>query len=236
MYRHRATRYVLVPLFTALIVLNTAAQQIQFETRTSSTVAAWELRVPPKAAQEMVRGNEATSRGEWSKAIACFQAAIAAYPEYAVAYNNLGNIYVKIGEYDKAIAAFERAIRLSDHLSMAYVNEARLLHTQGRSADAEPLLKKVLSYDPRYGDALLLLSFVDCRQRKYDEALSFARNALAIDAAQYALAHVAIGIALQAKSDFDAAAAEYRAFLKQAPQSPYAARARARLEQLQASK
>ncbi len=232
MYRHRAARYVFVPLFTAVIVLNTAAQQIQFETRHSATVTAWELAVPPKAVQEMARGNEAMGRGEWRKAIQSFEAAIARFPEYAVAYNNLGVVYVKLSEPNKALGAFERAIRLNDHLSMAYVNEARLLQTQGRLTDAEPLLKKVLSYDPRSGDALLLLAFVEYRQHKYDEAVGYARDALAVDTTQYVLAHFVIGMALQAKSEFDTAAAEYRAFLKQAPQSPYAVRARARLEQV----
>ncbi len=232
MYRHRAARYVLVPLFTAVIVLNTAAQQIQFETRHPATVDAWELAVPPKAAQEMAHGNEAIRRGEWRNAIRSFEAAIAAFPEYAVAYNNLGIVYVRISEADRAIGAFERAIRLNDHLSMAYVNEARLLQTQGHLTDAERLLKKVLSYDPRYGDALLLLAFVEYRQHNYDEAVGHARSALAVDAAQYVLAHFVVGMALQAESKFDAAAAEYRTFLKQAPQSPYAVRARARLEQV----
>ena len=223
-----------VPLFTAVLLLNgvAKAQGVQFQTRPAATVAASELAVLARAAKEMERGNEAVRRGEWHKAIAHFEAAVSAYSQYAVAYNNLGIAYLKSGQVEKAITAFDRAIQLNDRLSMAYVNEARLLHIQGRSADAEPLLKKVLSYEPRYGEALLLLSFVEFRRGKYDEAVGHARDALLLDAAQYALAHFVLAMALQAKNDHQNAASEYRAFLKQSPHSPYAARAQARLNQL----
>ncbi|MBK9013607.1 MAG: tetratricopeptide repeat protein [Saprospiraceae bacterium] len=49
-------------------------------------------------------------RKEYDKAIAYYEQAIAAAPNYALPYNGLGNVYFNLREYDKAIECYKKAI------------------------------------------------------------------------------------------------------------------------------
>ncbi len=230
---------VLLPLLASLLLVKAQAQSAPaqtFEPASKSMISARDLAVPSKAAKEFKRGDEACAKADWRSAIEHFRKAIAEYPPYASAYNNLGSAYDKRGDAQAAADAFRQAISLDDHLAAAYVNLARVLEKQQRWSDAEPLLTRVLSFDPRNGEALLVLSYVQLRLKDYDHAAANAVEASAINGSQFALAYYIAGMALQASNRASQAAAEYAAFLKASPNSPFAPRAQAALQELESAR
>ena len=57
-------------------------------------------------------GNIMAARGDYAKAIALFREAVGLFPDYAVAYYNLGLAHIGAKEYSPAIEAMTQAIRL----------------------------------------------------------------------------------------------------------------------------
>ena len=62
--------------------------------------------------------------GKYDQAIYYYDQAINRNPEYAMAYNNRGNVFYRMGDYDKAIIDYNRAINLNPGLAEAFNNRA----------------------------------------------------------------------------------------------------------------
>lgn len=81
-------------------------------------------------------------------ALAQFEAATAAAPDYAEAWNNLGIARGELGDRDGAIAALRRALALVPHYADAHYNLAEALAAAGELDDARRHWRAYLSFDP----------------------------------------------------------------------------------------
>ena len=68
------------------------------------------------------RGNRLNDEGKYAEAIADYTKAIELDPNYAIAYNNLGNPYHNLNKYEKAIEYYTKAIELDPKYAIAYSN------------------------------------------------------------------------------------------------------------------
>ena len=130
----------------------------------------------------------------------------------------------------EAKAMFEKAIVLDDHFSQAYVNAAKLLISQQQNDEAESLLTKSISLDPRDPDALAVLANLDLSTGRLDDAIANAQKVHSLPHPNLPAAHLIAAIALEKKALYPEAAAEYRQFLQEAPTSKSADRVRAQLD------
>ena len=92
------------------------------------------------------------------------KAAVFAYPDSALAWNNLGVLYNRVDQPDLAIATFERAIDLDDGALSAKSNLARLYNDKGMLDKAAILEDEVASFrnqNPYYHSALAEESFAE---------------------------------------------------------------------------
>src|SRR5215471_8924648 len=89
-------------------------------------VSVSDLGVPTSAAKEFNKANHLIERQDWPSASKRLQKAVAIYPSYAAAYNNLGAAYSRMGNVGEARTALQQAIALNDHLAAAYLNLARV--------------------------------------------------------------------------------------------------------------
>ena len=208
------------------------------------TVAAVDLNVPKKARQEFDKGNREANRKDWKAAEEHFRAAIREYPQYAMAYNNLGIVLFQAGDPAGARAAFQKALDLNDHYGQAYVNLGRLLYTQGDPAGAASLMDKALSADPRNFDALIVLASAQLQMGEYAQS---AETALKVHALQqpgcpapcppgpgaatdhYSVAHFIAGKALELSHKPRQAAEQFKLYLAEDPSGPLAVQARSEL-------
>lgn len=83
----------------------------------------------------------------------------------------------------------------------AAFDEALRLHQSGRSAEAEPIYRRIIATEPEHADALHLLGVVHLQRGDVLGAAGFIRRALA-SAPNYGEAYNNLGIALQAEGRF----------------------------------
>jgi tetratricopeptide (TPR) repeat protein len=198
-------------------------------------VSAHDLAAPRAAAEEYKRGLQAFDKADWPAAIEHFRKAIAKYPNYPSAYNDLGTAYDKTGNPQEALNAFREAIGLDDHLSVGYLNLARVMEKQRLWTDAEGVLRRLLAVDARNGDAFLLLSYAQIGLGEFKDAATNAIEATALPGAHQAFAHYIAASAMQATNQDSRAVEQYTMFLQQSPDDSFAPQARAALHHLQGS-
>ncbi len=75
-----------------------------------------------KATNLHTEGNVMVSRGKYREAVEFFRQAIELFPEYGVAYYNLGLAYISLKEYSNAIDSLSDAIRLKPNFAAAYTS------------------------------------------------------------------------------------------------------------------
>ena len=202
---------------------------------TKATTTANELRVPADAKKYFMKGMEALYQHDYPTAIDSFQKAVAAYPLYDAAYDNLGVTYMQLGQTGKARAAFEHAVELNDKNADADRNCARLLLTDKDNARAIELLNKALTIEPQDPASLTLISVAQLRTGDVDAALQNALKVHQLQHEGYALAHYVAGRAYEVKQQYPKAAAEYEAYLQESPQGPEAQQVRSALARVTAS-
>jgi len=201
----------------------------------SGLVSASELKVPAKARKEFDKANEKISSQEWSKAMESLNKAIAIYPEYASAYNNLGVVYAHMNDAPHEQEALEKALSLNEHFAPARQNLAKIYLRQKAYSQAETLLDKGLTTDPTNGVYLMLMADVQYMQGHYDAAIATTQKVHALPNAHPATAHYIAAKAYEQENRPKEAMAEFQTFLKEEPTGPRADHVRGDLAKMQAS-
>ena len=104
---------------------------------------------PSPALQHLHAGVEAEKSGQLDTAVAEFQKATELDPKLAVAFVDLGDIYIEKRDYADAIPPLKRAVELSPSLEGAHRLLGYALLAQGYASEAIPHLEKA-----HEGDAL----------------------------------------------------------------------------------
>jgi Flp pilus assembly protein TadD len=205
-----------------------------FGTPGAALVSASDLAVPSRARKEVDKAVELMSKRELEPAIQRLHKAIAIYPPYAVAYNNLGVIYSRLGDLERERVALQKAVDLNDHYELAYVNLGRMDIAVGDFASAESSLDKASATDPTDSVALILLSYAEFMQQHFDQTVATSRKAHALEK-PHAFVHRTAARALEQRGNWADATAELEMFLKEEPNGPRADAARQELETVKAA-
>jgi Tfp pilus assembly protein PilF len=192
----------------------------------STIVPASRLKIPGAAKTEFEGGSSALERKDWAAAKKRFQAAIAIYPEYDVAYNGLGMAAASTGETQAAREAFEKAIKLNDHFAEAYRNLARISLSERKYEEMDTLLSKSLESDPLNAWALTYAAYAELQTHKFTEAIANARKAHNLPHPGLASVHIVAARALEATQRPAEALAEYKSYLEEDSNGRDAGRAR----------
>ena len=189
-------------------------------TRTTSTVAIADLKIPSKARKEYRRASVAIQKEDWSKAKELLIQALAIYPNYAAAYNDLGAVYARLGDTVHEREALQQAILADDHFAPAYVNLAKLSVADRNFREAERLLDGAVAAEPTNPQNLMLLANVELLAGHFAAAITHCREVHALPHAAQALAHYIAARALQHENKPADALGEFRNFLDEAPAGP----------------
>jgi Flp pilus assembly protein TadD len=201
----------------------------------SPFVSVHDLGVPSKAEKEFEKANQLIARQEWPKAIERLHKAIAIYPNYASAYNNLGAVYSRVGNADEARNALQKAIALNDHMGPAYVNMARLSFEAKDYAAAESFINKALSLAAPDTEELTLLAFAELSDRHLDQAIETSHRAHTSQLAHHAYLHLVAARADEMENKISDSMAELRQYLNEDPAGPRAQDVRTALATFQNS-
>jgi Flp pilus assembly protein TadD len=192
-----------------------------------------DLKVPEKARKEFDQGMKAIQANDLAEAQKHLEKAIEEYPQYARACNALGVVYMKAGQPVKGREAFEKAVALDNNNAEALINLGKIRVREKNNAEAEKLFGRAVLAAPANAEALTLLASVQFAQDRYEEAAANASKVHALeDHAQFAVAHYIAAQSYERLHQDAEAIAEYTIFLKEAPSSPLAEKARAALKSL----
>ncbi len=195
----------------------------------STFVSAQDLAVPSRARKELDRSNELIQKGELKQAIDKLNKAIAIYPQYALAYNNLGVLYSRLGDRVHENEVLQKAISLKPNFGLAYVNLGRMNMKANDYPAAEAAFSKALSFNPTDEITLILLSYSEFMDRSFDQAIATSRKAHALER-PHAFAHRVAARAFEEEKKGANAIAELEMFLKEEPSSLRADDARHEIE------
>jgi tetratricopeptide (TPR) repeat protein len=199
----------------------------------SPLVAAVDLNIPESARKEFDKSNRFAAKGNWQKAIERLNNAIASYPRYAEAYNNLGVAYGRLGDRARNIEALQKAISLNDHFAAAYLNLARIAIVDRDFPQAEDLLNKATAIDPTDPQILGPLANMQLLNRHYDEALATCRRAHSASRGGHALVHYVAARIFEQENRPAEALAELQVLLSEEQSGPRADQARKEMITLQ---
>lgn len=128
-----------------------------------------------------ILGAAAAQIGNLDQAILAFQKVIALKPNYADAYNNLGNVLKDQAKFDFAIDAYDKALSLRPNFAEAYNNKGLVLQHQGKLREAIEAYDKALLLKPEYPRAYSNKGLTLVEQGDLSEAIKMYTKALSLD-------------------------------------------------------
>lgn len=198
-----------------------------------ATVSATDLGVSKKASQEFDKATKLIAKQQWQKAIDQLNKALALYPSYAEAYNNLGVVYARLGDSVKEQEALQKAIAANDHFTPALVNLARMEMKQHDFTAAEAHLNQATAADPTDARTLALLAQAQLLAYHYQDAIASAGKVHAMSHGSHPLVHYVAARACEKLNRLADAVRELKLFLTEEPSGERAASARQEMTAIQ---
>ena len=147
-------------------------------TSTDGSVSQSTLNIPDKARKEFDRGVSSSEKQDFLAAIQHFTKAIEIYPQYGLAFANLGAVAMQEGNSAAGEHYFEQAIHADPQLPNGYTSLARIRILQQKYDEADTLLAKALSIRPLDPEPLTMLATSELRSGKFPEAIANAKDAI----------------------------------------------------------
>jgi tetratricopeptide (TPR) repeat protein len=117
----------------------------------------------------------------WKNSKTLFSDVIKKYPDYALAYTNLGFYYSDQNQMDKAIAAYTRSIGLDPAQHVTYSNRGEALFNRGEIDKALQDMNMAIKLKPDYVKALSNRGAIWGAKKEYQKALADLDRAIALD-------------------------------------------------------
>ncbi len=191
-----------------------------------------DMNIPKSARKQFDKASELIARQEWKKAIDRLNGALALYPQYVQAYNNLGVVYARLGDRTSERTALEKALSLNDHFAPAWVNLARMSIVDHDFPTAETLLNRATTLAPTDSQTLLILANVQLMNLHYQQAIATCHKAHSLGQ-EHSLVHFIAARAFEHQSEISDAIAELNTFLIEEPSGVRADAAHKELASLQ---
>ncbi|MBI3693849.1 MAG: tetratricopeptide repeat protein [Acidobacteria bacterium] len=156
--------------------------------------------------------------------------AVQIYPQFAAAWNMLGDARLALKDEEGARKAFEQSLAADGKYVNPYVQLAVLDLRASKWADAAEITGRLAQLNPYSGQAHYFNAIANYNLGKMDLAEKAARNAAKSDEQnRYPMVHHLLGAILARQGNFPSAAEEFRSFLKISPTAPAAEQIRKQL-------
>ena len=155
-------------------------------------------------------------QGQLEEAIADYQQALRARPQFPDALMNLGEVYMIENRPEEAVVSLEEAVRLSPAAAEIRTNLGNALNTTGKNAAAEVQYREALRLEPDSPEAHTGLAAVLADQDRGDEAIRELREAIRLRPG-YADGHYSLAGLLVAAGRMEDALGEYAETVRLSP-------------------
>ncbi|MBN4075523.1 MAG: hypothetical protein COA71_06585 [SAR86 cluster bacterium] len=159
------------------------------------------------------------TQGKSKQALACYQQAIKAAPDFALAYYCEGNAFRKFAEPNLAKQAYQKAIQIQPNIADAHYNLGNIYMEEEKFELAEKHYHDAIKISSKNAEYYVNLGFVQEQQFRLKDAEKTNLQALSIRPDQYD-AHINIGNVLKKKNQQDKAETAYRKAISLNPDSP----------------
>ena len=189
--------------------------------------------IPEAARQEFNLGSKEMDKKHWEEAKVHFQKAITAFPKYAEAFNNLGQVEIQLKDGKNAVEAFRSATQIDPTVQQANLYLGQFYYENTQYKEAEPYLLHAAADQPKSAKLLTALANTEMQNGESELAIANARKVPSLpDHKQFAISHLIVAQALTGKGKDDEIAKEYEEYLKEAPDSPLTPRVKDALAKL----
>jgi Ca-activated chloride channel family protein len=215
---------------------NAEKEKLKKKLLDSGTVSVLDLKAPRKALAEFNTASEFLKQQKDKEAIAHLQKAIATYPNFVSAHNDLGIAYQNLEMTGEAKSEFETAAKLDEKFAEPLMNLGKLSLSQKDFIAAESNLQKAASLRPADAKLLTVLAYAQNGGHEYHHAIETAVRVHGLQHDGVANIHYVAAASAIALMDFDVVQRELELFIKEDPTNPLAPTARYNLKVLAASK
>jgi tetratricopeptide (TPR) repeat protein len=198
-----------------------------------SSISVTSLQVPSNARKEFDKATSDLHSNHVPSATEHLEKAVSIYDKYAAAWNQLGAIYSSSHQTEQASKAFSKAIDSDPKYIPPYIGLAAVQLQTEQYSDAVDTAGKVLALDPRIGLANFIQAAASLRLNRLDDAETSARKAEQGPHQNFPQVHVVLAQVFIEKHDEANAAAEMRAYLKEAPQGNFAVEIKKSLDEIE---
>jgi tetratricopeptide (TPR) repeat protein len=176
---HRRAATAAAALLIVLLAARSAAELPNW--RDTLTLFGHVIEVnPASAASHSNLGHALWMAGRNAEAKGHYEAALRLNPQYGIAWNNLGNLYLFEGKTEAAVEQYTKALESSnrDDVADALNNLGIASDRLGRTDEAIGFYRRVLAVRPDYDKAYNNLAHVLARKGQFEEAIGLYWKAI----------------------------------------------------------
>jgi Flp pilus assembly protein TadD len=200
------------------------------ETRTGVLNAEF-ANVPPRARASYEKALELAQAGNNKAAVEQLKQAISDYPNFMLAFNELGVQYLRMGELDKADEALAKALKLAPDSATPLLTHGILLTVQGKFDLAVTELQTALKQKDQSANGHLYLGQALANLGRFADAEAHLTRAVALGGDDVKDAHRFLGAIYFQQGEREKGVAEFETYLKLAPKAKDAEQVRNMIRQ-----
>ena len=188
------------------------------DNRVGPSVSVNQLKIPEDARNKLNEATQLVVKADWAGAIGRLNQAIAIYPAYAEAYNNLAAVQARLGNLNQARESLQKATTVDDRFAPGFVNLGHLEEEREQKFQAaEAQFAKAAAIDPSNVETLTLLCRAQLLDKHYDANVSTAHKVHAMPHKAFAVVHYIAARALQHQDRTSDAIVEFKTLLEEEP-------------------
>jgi tetratricopeptide (TPR) repeat protein len=188
--------------------------------------------VPKPAVDLYVKALEAAHKNDNDKAASLLGEAIAQHPQFGLAHNELGLVYMRAGKLDQALGEYKAASQALPDDPSVQLNYGTALAQKKEFAEAEKHLRPALKRLDKSAAGHLYLGITLIGLKNFEEAEGELQKAAKLGGDQMGQAHRYLGGLYWGRKDYRHAVDELETYLKLSPNAPDAEQMRETIKKL----
>ncbi len=187
------------------------------------SVGMLDQKVPSAAKKEFQKASHFTAEGNAIEAIAALKRALAIYPDYLAAHNDLGAQLLEKGQLDEAANELRTAIKIDPGAFNPQLNLGIVLLQQKKLSEALTALNRALSIEPSAPAAHLFAGMASIELNDTTRAVKELNAAYDLGGNTYAVALLHLGKVYMKEGEREMALKSFESYLRELPNAPDAA-------------
>ncbi|MEQ1603294.1 MAG: tetratricopeptide repeat protein [Pyrinomonadaceae bacterium] len=192
--------------------------------------------VPKRASEFYKKAQSLSTEKDYEGAVEHLKLAIAEFPGFLNAYNELAVQYQKLGDFAKAEVALISALRIKPDAFEPMLNRGIVLFRMNRFTEAEQVLRNVLKAQGQSAIGHFYLGRTLAKLESYEEAEKELNLSITIGGTEMNEAHRMLAMMYIDKDDRPKAVSSLETYLKLVPTAPDAEKLRDAIKQLKGSR